>query len=265
MTNKIKRTVAVLAFVLAIFVAATACKADLQQSSEQPQQNVVPNVVINQPAEAEKNLIAVNGSGKVTLKPDLATVQLGVSTKAETAADAQSKNNELMEAVLASVKANGVADTDITTSYVNLYEVYDYDKSPAVVVGYAMDNTITVKVHALDTLGKIISDAVTAGATSTNGISFSIEDTTEAYRQALAAALTDTSAKAQAIADSVGATLVAIPVSVNELGYSSTPIEATRAEMAAPADEAGSPVPVSTGEIVVTATVSAQYEIVAPE
>jgi uncharacterized protein YggE len=264
MTNKAKRAVAVLALVQALVVAATACKAELQQSSDQQPQTVVPNVVINQPGEREKNLIAVNGSGKVTLEPDLATVQLGVSTTADTAADAQNKNNELMAAVLASVKSNGIADTDITTSYVNLQEVYNYDKSPAEVVGYAMENTITVKVHALDTLGKIISDAVTAGATSTNGITFSIEDTTEAYRQALAAALTDAAAKAQAIADTVSATLVAVPVSVNELGYSSTPVEATRAEMAAPAADGGSPVPVSTGEIVVTANVSAQYEIVAP-
>ncbi len=265
MTNRMKRIVAVLALVLAIVVAATACKADLQQSSDQQPQTVVPNVIINEPGEEQKNLIAVNGSGKVTLEPDLATVQLGVSTTADTAADAQSKNNELMEAVLASVKANGIADKDIATSYVSLHEVYNYDKSPAVVVGYAMENTITVKVHALDALGKIISDAVTAGATSTNGITFSIEDTTEAYRQALAAALTDAAAKAQAIADAVGATLVAVPVSVNELGYSSPAVEATRSEMAAVADDAGSPVPVSAGEIVVTAQISAQYEIVARE
>jgi uncharacterized protein YggE len=85
MTNKAKGTVAVLALVLALVVAATACKAELQQSSDQQPQTVVPNVVINQPGESEKNLIAVNGSGKVTLEPDLATVQLGVSTTADTA------------------------------------------------------------------------------------------------------------------------------------------------------------------------------------
>ena len=264
MKTNYKRVIAVIALALALIVGATACKADLQPSTDQNTQTVVPNVVINQPAEAEKNIVTVNGSGKITLKPDLATVQLSVSTTAETATEAQDKNNALMAAVLESVKANGVEDKDITTSYVNLSEVYNYDKSPAMVVGYSMNNSITVKVHALDTLGKIISDAVAAGATGTNGITFSIEDTTEAYRQALAAALSDAAAKAQALADAAGATLVSIPVSVSEQSYSSTPVEA-RSEMLAVAEDAASPVPVSTGEIVVTATISAEYEITTPQ
>ncbi|MCE5236528.1 MAG: SIMPL domain-containing protein [Eubacteriales bacterium] len=264
MKNGNKRLIAVLALVLTLVMVATACKAELQQSSDLPQQTIVPNVVINQPAQEEKNLVTVNGSGKVTLEPDLATLRLGVSSTAETAVEAQNKNSSLMEAVLASVKANGIADKDIATSYVNLHEMYNYDKSPAVVVGYSMENEITVKVRALDTLGKVISDAVAAGATSTNGVAFSIEDTTEAYRNALAAALTDAAAKAQAIAEAAGATLTAIPVGVSETSYSSTPVEAPRAgnELAA-SDMAA--VPVSPGEIAVTATVSAEYEISAPQ
>lgn len=265
MKNAKIRLIAVLALSLVLVMIVTACKADLQQSVEPPEQTVVPNVVINQPAPEDKNLVTVNGSGKVTLEPDLATLQLGVTTTAATAAEAQNKNSLLMEAVLASVKANGIEDKDITTSYVNLSEMYNYDKSPAVVVGYSMQNNITVKVRSLDTLGKIISDAVTAGATSTNGISFSIEDTTEAYRRALAAALTDAAAKARAIADAAGATLLSVPVSVSETSYSSTPVEAPRAsnQIAAAGDMAAAPV--SPGEIVVTATVSAEYEINAPQ
>lgn len=265
MKRETKRLIAVLALVLTFVIAATACKAELQQSSDLPQQTVVPNVVINQPAPEGKNLVTVNGAGKVTLKPDLATLELRVSTTAETATDAQNKNSELMTAVLASIQANGVEEKDITTSYVSLSEVYDYEKSPAKLVGYAMNNSVTVKVHVLDNLGKIISDGIAAGATGTNGITFSIEDTTEAYRSALAAALTDAAAKAKAIADAAGATLTAIPVGVSETSYSSTPVEAPRAanELIQTADMAT--VPVSPGEIVVTATVSAEYEINAPQ
>lgn len=262
MKRKNKRLLAVIALVAALGMAFTACKTSPPE--DQTPGTAVPNVIINPPTQEEKNLVTVSGSGKVTLKPDLASAQLGVSTTASTAAEAQSKNNELMEAVLASVKANGVAENDIETSYLNLREVYNYDKSPAVVVGYAMENTITVKVRALDALGKVISDAVAAGATSTNGISFSVADTTEAYRQALAAALSDAAAKAKAVADAAGATLVAVPVSVSETSYSAAAVEAPRAESLAASDSM-TPVPVSTGEITVIANVSAQYEITAEE
>ncbi len=258
-----KRIIAAIALVLALAMVVTACKSELRPSEENSE-TIVPDIVINQPAQEEKNMVSVNGSGKVILEPDLATAMLSVSTRAETALEAQNKNNELMAAVLASVKANGVEEADITTSYVNLSEVYDYGKTPSKLIGYEMANSITVKVRAIDDVGKIISDAIAAGATGTNGITFSISDTTEAYRKALAAALTDAAAKAQALADAAGATLSAVPVKITESSMSSAPVEA-RMELAAAADTGTSPVPVSKGEIEVTATISAEYELIVPQ
>lgn len=262
MKNDKKRIIIAIALVLTLAMAVTGCKSDLRLDEENAE-TVVPDIVINQPAQEEKNMVSVNGSGKVTLEPDLATAMLSVSTRADTALEAQNMNNQLMEAVLASVKANGVAEADITTSYVNLSETYDYSKSPAKIIGYEMSNSITVKVRAIDNVGKIISDAIAAGATGTGGITFGISDTTEAYRKALAAALADAAAKAQALAEAAGATLSAVPVKITESSMSSTPVEA-RMELAA-ADTANSSVPVSKGEIEVTATISAEYELIVPQ
>ena len=55
---------------------------------------------------------------------------------------------------------------------------------PPRVVGYQVQNTVTVKVRKLDTLGAVLDQAVTVGANTVNGISFSVEDPAKLYDEA---------------------------------------------------------------------------------
>ena len=66
-----------------------------------------------------------NGTGKVSIDPDIAYLTVGVTVERDKAADAMADNNELMAAVLEAIKATGLAEEDIKTSRLNLEVVYD--------------------------------------------------------------------------------------------------------------------------------------------
>src|ERR1041384_4594214 len=57
-----------------------------------------------------------NGQGSVYGAPDVADIDVGVQVPAPTAAEAREKAAVAMDAVLKSIKANGVADADVRTS-----------------------------------------------------------------------------------------------------------------------------------------------------
>ena len=60
--------------------------------------------------------IAVTGEGKITVKPDTASLNLGVQVTASAATEALSRANASAAALIASLKAAGIADADIATS-----------------------------------------------------------------------------------------------------------------------------------------------------
>ena len=244
-----------------------ACKSEEQiAQTAQPQSTVIsPDVHITQEA-SERETLTVSGEGEVKLTPDLATVSIVIKTTQKQAEDAQQKNAELTDAVLASLKANGVQEADIQTEDIHLGEEYNYNKSPAELVGYSMRNTLSITVR--ETVGKVITDAIAAGATSTYGLAFTVSDSSGAYQDALTAAVVEARGKANAMAAALCVELAPIPVSVNEVSasyqpyvYDETVRESPAADMAASNDAKG--ISVSTGELSVTAKVNVVYEVIA--
>ena len=178
------------------------CKSEEQiAQNSQPQSTVIsPDVHITQDA-SERDTLTVSGAGEVRLTPDLASVSILINTTEQEAAEAQRINAELTEAVLASLKANGIQDADIKTESVSLSEEYNYEKSPAELVGYSMRNVLSVTVREIDSVGKVISDAIAAGATGTSNLAFTVSDSTGAYQDALKAAVAQAQGKAEATAE----------------------------------------------------------------
>ena len=70
------------------------------------------------------------------------------------------------EAVLESLRDNGVSDDDIQTTGFSVYPQYDYppDRPQGQIVGYVVSNVVTAKIRDLDTTGSVIDDATAAGA-----------------------------------------------------------------------------------------------------
>jgi hypothetical protein len=124
-----------------------------------------------------------------------------------------------MQKLLDRLAAAGIAKADLNLNGVSTYRAYDKSQE------YVATQSVGVTVRDLAKAGQIASDGLSAGAASVDGPNFGLEDQKQAYRAALAAAITDARTKADAAAAAIGAHVTGV-VSVDETGGSPVPIMA---------------------------------------
>jgi uncharacterized protein YggE len=207
--------------------------------------------------------IWVNGEGKVTITPDIATISVGISAEAAKVVEAQAQAAAAMEKVMAVLTGNGIDKKDIKTQYFSIQPMMKYDnlKQESYITGYQVSNMVTVKIRAVEKAGLIIDAVATAGGDNTrvNGISFSVDQPEKYLEQARTSAMNDAKAKAQKLAGLAGVTL-GKAVYITESSYSQPgpyPV-AMRSDMAsgaAPATE------ISPGQADITLNVQINYAI----
>ncbi len=208
-------------------------------------------------------LLNVVGMYEERLTPDMAIVSLGVQTTGTTAAEASNANNELMTAVIAAVKAAGIADTDIQSTSIGLTPLYaqpsrDDPNAPPTITGYRATNTVAVHVVDLSRVGAVLSAGLDAGANQLEGVSFALQDRTQPYLDALATATQEARRKAEAIAAAAGMVVGGIIEISEETAGAPQPFLARAAGFA---EAAVASVPVQAGEIVVAARVRVQFRL----
>ena len=175
-----------------------------------PRQNATPITAAASDTTPE-HTITVGGDGKVTVTPDLAHVQLGVQIQRSTAKGAREAAATAMQSVVAAIKKLGIDDKDIQTTTVSLSPNYDYPTNGSPVIrGYTLTNQVNVTVRDLTKLADLLDNAVTAGATSVDGVSFDLADRTAAEAQARDAAAKDARAKADVYAKSLGLSIAGV-------------------------------------------------------
>lgn len=152
--------------------------------------------------------ITVNGQGEVFVKPDLATVSLQVEHTAATATEAQQKVADRVQSITAAMQKLQIAQEDIVTNYVSVSPVYVYDDNGTRTQnGYRADTSIQVRTKDVDNAGMVLDAGLQAGATGTNGVSFSLENPSLYYGQALREAIRTAQSSAQTIASAYGKSL----------------------------------------------------------
>ena len=110
------------------------------------------------------------------------------------------------------------------------------------------------------TAGAVVDTTVDAGANQINGISFRVEDPTEAQVAARSAAVADADAKARQLEAETGVEIIGIVTITEGGGYAPEPIYMDRGVTFAAAEAAPS-TPVLPGEVELSVSVSIQYEI----
>ncbi len=105
--------------------------------------------------------ITVKGDGRITVKPDTATLNLGVQSTARTATEALTDTNTSAAALIAALKAGGVGDDDIATSGLSIYP--QFNQSGVAVSGYHASNNVTVTVRDISKTGQLIDVAAGLG------------------------------------------------------------------------------------------------------
>lgn len=223
-------------------------------------ENTAPIITSNQQAG-----IWVTGEGKVTIKPDIANISLGVSSQEASVADAMAKTSDAMSKVLAALKANNIEAKDIQTQQYNISPAYTYDPQTGnqAISGYQVTNIVNVKLRDISRAAAVISSVAEAGGdlTRIDSVMFTVEDPTQYYKEARQKAIEDADHKAQKLASLYGVTLDK-PTFVSE--YSLTPsvynYSSPGYPIPAPAPMAF-PLSISTGSTDITLYIQASYPI----
>ncbi|TAK13132.1 MAG: DUF541 domain-containing protein [Anaerolineae bacterium] len=159
------------------------------------------------PAE-QPRLISVNGTGVITLTPDIARIQIGVNTENASAQQAVAENNQQSEAIRATLDGFGIAAEDIQTSNFSIWPRTDYDFEGQITgTTYVVQNTVTVTIRDLATFGEVLDAVVGSGANTIYGITFDVADREAAFAQALEAATENARARAEILAAAGGVQL----------------------------------------------------------
>jgi uncharacterized protein YggE len=151
--------------------------------------------------------LTVVGSGKVSARPDLAQIQLGVVTEAPSATKTLQDNNGAMARLFAALNRRGIAQKDVQTS--NFSVAPQYKRGPhgeqlPEIVGYQVGNAVRVKVRKLDALGQVLDDVVQQGANQVHGVSFAVAEPTPLLDEARRQAMADARRKAELYAREAG-------------------------------------------------------------
>ncbi|HLC05189.1 MAG TPA: SIMPL domain-containing protein [Anaerolineales bacterium] len=213
----------------------------------------------SQPGTSNQSGLSVTATGSVYLAPDVVDIDLGVQTQAAAVGSAVAKNNRLTAAVMAALADQGLASSDIQTSYFSVtpQQRYDDTGTPTGDVTYWVDNIVHIKLHQPDKLGEVLQAAIAAGANSVQGVTYSVSDPSQAQAEARQKAIDIAQARAHLLASAAGATL-GEPLTINAF----VGLPGPRTAGAAAAEEApGSSVPVSPGSLEVQAQVTITYPL----
>jgi uncharacterized protein YggE len=209
------------------------------------------------PADEERDRIRVTGTATIKKSPDIATTQIGVQTFSEEIEPAIAENNEKSSAVQEALRQHGVEEKDMRTVSFNVFPQRDYKNDrPNEIIGFQVDNIISVVLRDLASVGKTLQAAITAGANNISGVSFTLADPEPVTNEARTKAIEDARQRAESMAEAAGIELGKV-ISITELSQSGPII--TRAAYDETAFE--NEVPIQPGELELTVSVEMVFAI----
>jgi uncharacterized protein len=106
------------------------------------------------------------------------------------------------------LKKAGAAPDEIQTSGFSIYPQQDYSQGNVPrLLGYQVNNNITVTKKEIGEAGKLLQAAITAGVNTSSGLAFSVADPARGRDKGLRAAFEDARSKAGLLAAAAGRSL----------------------------------------------------------
>lgn len=171
-------------------------KFDANDDANQSENTTDSNVKYDSNANDEPVAkIIVFGCGKVTVKPDIAYISIGVETVNSNLQTAIKENNDNIIAIIDYLKSKNIKENDIITKYYSVYQSGNYTTSEKY-QKYHISNTIEYKTTDLENIGSQITELTELGANRLDNIQFDCSDISNCYQNALKLALEDAKQKA---------------------------------------------------------------------
>ena len=216
-------------------------------------------VVAQQPSQPELRIepanrtLTVNAEDEVSVEPEVAVLHVGFETQLEDAQSAYADGARTSNAIVAALKQAGIPEGSIRSQTQHLDR--DYQKPHK----FKLVQQWTVKAppeHAAE----ILDAAITAGATSSGDIEWTVKDERALEEQALERAAGRAKENAAVLARGMGVRLGAVIYISNQVSMV-RPIRATAFAMAKEATAAPQPLSIEPQKVTRSATVYAVYSI----
>jgi uncharacterized protein YggE len=176
----------------------------------QTEVQAVPARVVEAESPAVPRTIVVLGQGKVSLKPDIATINVGAETRTDTVSEGKAEVDAKMASILTALKEAGVAEQDIQSAQYSI----QYERDPMAMVReapaqegegkYRVSNMVRVTVHDVEKAADVLDAVVQAGANQMYGVTFTVSDENTWESEARAKAMADARIRAQELAELAG-------------------------------------------------------------
>lgn len=141
--------------------------------------------------------LTVSGTGTVNIPTTLTQVRLGVEIQGKTAQDVQQQIAKRSQMVVELLKSRKVEKLE--TTGISLTPNYTYTDGKQRINGYTGTNTVSFRIDT-DKSGALLDEAINAGATRIDGVSFVASDNAiaQAQQQAIQKAADDAKKQADA-------------------------------------------------------------------
>ena len=205
--------------------------------------------------------ISVTGEATVSVAPDQAQIDGGVTSDAKTAREASDANNAAMGKVLLALKGAGIDEKDYQTSRLSLQPQFATPSKVserAGIVSFRASNRVTVKIRDVTKVANLIDVLVGAGANDIGGINFTVTQASKHLDEAREKAIADARRKAEIYAKAAGLTL-GDTIIISEEG---APTPMFRSKVAG---GMAASTPVAQGEETLSVTVSVSWAIKASQ
>ncbi len=148
-------------------------------------------------------VVRVIGTADLKVVPDRAQIELGVQKQDASASVAKRAADAAARQILATLRANGIDEKDVQTTFVSLQPQYDYRRGKRL-SAFLATQTMTVTVRSLAKLDALLENLITAGGNQINSIEYEVSDSRKYRDQARELAVEAAREKAVALAKALG-------------------------------------------------------------
>ena len=218
---------------------------------------------------ASKGYISVNTSANTEIAPDVAEISFAVQTSdVKSMQKATLLNKEISDKVFAELKSMiDIQNGDyIKTSDFSANPVYSYLNSKKNFEKYEVSNRVIVHTKSIDKIGKMIDNAILAGATNVDNLSFSLSNYESQCNDLIAIATKKAKTRAEVVAKSLSTSIAGInniTTSCSANNYNPPRFYSAKnmiADVAAESTSVGG-TSISNGVVKITANVNANFRV----
>lgn len=176
-----------------------------------------PAINFSSITQTKGDAFVVQGTGKVSVAPDIAKIDLGIQETGQILKQVQDSVNKKSQDLVNQIKKLGIEAKDIKTISYYVYPQYDYSTPTQRITGYQVSTSYEITIRDFTKINEIIASATSYGANTIGSINFDLSDNLKkkTLQEARDLAVAEAKTKAEGLAKAAGISLGKI-VNVSE-------------------------------------------------